>query len=93
MYLSVRCILHNFYKKYLRVDSELCRFLGPKQPICPEQNIFWYKPLFLLSSTYGLFIVQNLKEILQWIQNYGDAPFSGPKWFIYLKYIFFQETC
>ena len=33
----------------------------------------------------ALFIVQNLKEILQWIQNYDNAPFLGPKWSIYLK--------
>ena len=33
----------------------------------------------------ALFIMQNLKEILQWIQNYDDAPFLGPKWSIYLK--------
>ena len=26
----------------------------------------------------ALFNVQNLKEILQWIQNYDDAPFLGP---------------
>ena len=39
-----------------------------------------------------LFIVQNLKEILQWIQNDDDAPFLGPKWSIYLKYFFFSEN-
>ena len=38
----------------------------------------------------ALFIVQNLKEILQWIQNYDDAPFLGPKWSIYLKLNFFS---
>ena len=32
----------------------------------------------------AFFIVQNLKEILQWIQNYDDAPFLDPKWSIYL---------
>ena len=33
----------------------------------------------------ALFIVQNLKEVLQRIQNYDDAPFLGPKWSIHLK--------
>ena len=33
----------------------------------------------------ALFRVQNLKEILQWIQNYDDAPFLVQKWSIYLK--------
>ena len=28
----------------------------------------------------ALFIVQNLKNILQRIQSYEDAPFLGPKW-------------
>ena len=41
----------------------------------------------------ALFIVQNLKEILQWIQNYDDPPFLGSKWSIYLKYIYiFSEN-
>ena len=42
MYLSVPFILQNFYKKNVRVDLELwgcARFLGPKQPICPEQKL------------------------------------------------------
>ena len=33
----------------------------------------------------ALLIVQNLKEILQWIQDYDDAPLLGRKWSIYLK--------
>ena len=33
----------------------------------------------------ALFSVQNLKEILQWIQNYDDAPFLVQKCSIYLK--------
>ena len=31
----------------------------------------------------ALFLVQNVKKFLQRIQNYGDAPFLGPKWCIY----------
>ena len=33
----------------------------------------------------ALFIVQNLKKFLQWIQSYEDVPFLGSKWSIYLK--------
>ena len=39
----------------------------------------------------ALFIVQNLKEILQWTQNYDDAPFLGPKW-VHLPQINFSEN-
>ena len=72
----------------IRVDSELrecAPFLGPKQPICPEQ-VFWYKPLLLV-----LFTVQNFKKFLQQIQNYDNASFLGPKWSIYCKKMFFWE--
>ena len=67
MYLSASFILQNFYKKNLRVDSELrgcVPFVGPKQPICPEQNIVWYKPSLLLSSTYGPFDCAKFKRNL-----------------------------
>ena len=67
MYLSGPFILQNFYKKNLRVDSEWWEsalFLGPKHPICLEQNIFWYKPLLLLSSTYSPFHCAKFKRHL-----------------------------
>ena len=65
MYLSSSFILQNFYKKNLRVDSELwgcAQFLGPKQPICSEQNIFWDKPLLLLLFTYDPFHCVKFKR-------------------------------
>ena len=58
-------------------------FSGPKWPISPEQ-LFWYKPLLLLSSI----IVQNFKKFLQRIHRYDDAAFLGPKWSISPKQIF-----
>ena len=67
MYLSFPFILQNFYKKNLRVHSDLwgyAPFLGPKQPIFPEQKISWYKPLLLLSSTYGPFHCAKFKRNL-----------------------------
>ena len=39
----------------------------------------------------ALFIVQNLKKILLWIQSYDDVPFLGPKWSICLKQNFFLK--
>ena len=39
----------------------------------------------------ALFIMQNFKKILQWIQNYDDAPFLGPKWSICVKQIFSEN--
>ena len=38
----------------------------------------------------ALFIVQNLKKFLQWIQSYEDVPILGPKWSICLKKIFWK---
>ena len=40
----------------------------------------------------ALFIVQKLKEILQCIQSYDEAPFLGPTLSSYLKLIFFSEN-
>ena len=39
----------------------------------------------------ALFIVQNLKKILQRIQSYEDAPFLGPKWSICPKQFCFWK--
>ena len=59
-------------------------FSGPKWPFCHEQ-IFWYKPLLLLSSTYWTFsLCQILKNSYSgfrvmmmcpfWAQNGSFAP-------------------
>ena len=87
MYLSAPFNLQNFYKRNLRVDSELwcAPFLGPKQPICPEQNFFGYKSLLLFSSTYGPFHFAKFKRSITMDPDYDDAPFLGPKWSIYPK--------
>ena len=36
--------------------------------------------------------MQNFKKFLQRIQDYADAPFFGPKWYIYPKQIFILEN-
>ena len=53
--------------------------MGPKEPICPEQKFFRINHCCYFHLPMALFIVQNLKKILQWIQNYDYAPFLGPK--------------
>ena len=62
---------------------------------------FWYKPLFLLSSTYWPFpLCKILKKFLQPIQSYEDASFLGPKWgsyspnklFLMKKFLSFSST-
>ena len=82
MYLSAPFILQNFYQKNLRVDSELwgcAPFLGRKQPICPEQNIFWCKTLLLLSSTYGPFHCAKFKRNLTMDPELWRCIIFGPK--------------
>ena len=39
----------------------------------------------------ALFIVQNLKKFLQWIQSYEDVPFLGSEWSICPKKLFFEK--
>ena len=82
MYLSAPFILQNFYKKNLRVDSELwgcAPFLGSKQHVCPEQKISWYKKLLLLSSTYGPFHFAKFKRNLTMDPELWQCTIFGPK--------------
>ena len=90
MYLLAPFILQNFYKKMLELIRE--PFLGPKQPICPEQNFLVQTIVITFIYLLAIFIVQNLKKFLQRIQNYDDAPFLGPKWSIFPKHFFFFEN-
>ena len=39
----------------------------------------------------ALFIVQNLKKLLLWIQSYEDAPFLGPKQSICPRQFFLEN--
>ena len=83
--------LPNFsFCKILKKLSELIQsyedvsFSGPKCPICPEQKIFKYKPLLLLSYTYRPFSLCQILKIFSggsrlmrmrnfWVQN-GPFP-------------------
>ena len=90
MYLLAPFILQSF-KTILRADPELsgCAIFGTKWPSCPEQ-IFWYKPLLLLSSTCWPFSLCKIyKKFLQPIQSCEDAP--GPKQSICHKQFFLEN--
>ena len=54
-------------------------------------NKFFLVQTIIITFIYllALFIVQNLKKILQQIQSYMDAPFLGPKGSICPKQNFF----
>ena len=69
----------------------MCHFFGPKWPICSEQ--FFLVQTISITFIYllVLFIVQNLKKIIQQIQSYEDAPFLGSKWSICSLKIFFWK--
>ena len=81
MYLSAPFNLQKFYKKNLRVDSELwcAPFLGKKELICLEQIFCRYKPLFLLSSTNGPFHCAKFKINLTMDPELWRCTIFGPK--------------
>ena len=93
IYLLAPFILQNF-KKILKANPDLwgCSTFRPKIPQFVLNKTFWYKPLLLLSSTYWPFSLGKiLKNFLQRIQSYEDAPFLGPKWFICSKQLFLEN--
>ena len=67
-------------KKFLRLihSYEVVPFLGRKWPICHEQIFLAQTMIITFMYLLALFIVQNLKNILQQIQLWGCAIF-GPK--------------
>ena len=86
MYLSAPFNLQNFIKKILELIQNYVRHFWDQNSPFVLNKIFLsinYCYYFQLPMTF--FNVQNLKEILQWMQNYDDATFLGPKWSIYLK--------
>ena len=89
MYLSVPFILQNFYKKkileLIQSYEDVRHFWDQNSPFVLNKTIFGIQHCYYFHLPMALFVVQNLKETLQWIQNYDDALFLGPKWSIYLK--------
>ena len=89
MYLLAPFNLQNFKKA-----PELwgCDIFRPKMVHLSWTNFFLVQTI-IITFIYllALFIVQNLKKFLQWIQSYEDVPFLGPKWSICSKQMFFWK--
>ena len=62
------------------------------QPICPEQKMFWYKPLLLLWSTYGPFISAKFKINLTMDPELWRCTIFGPKMVHLPQVNFFSEN-
>ena len=83
--------LLSFWKIFIKKFFELIQsyehvrhFWGQKSPFVLN-NFLDINHCYYFYLCMAVFVVQNLKEILQSIQNYDDAPFFDPKWSIYLK--------
>ena len=88
MYLSAPFILQNVYKKILELIQsyeDVRHFWDQNSPFVLKKFFFGINHCYYFDLPMILFIVQNLNEILQGIQNYDLAPFLGSKWSIYLK--------
>ena len=92
MYLLTPLILQNF-KKILSADPELWRCVIFRLKMAHlSWKFFFLAQNIIITFIYLLaaFIVQNLKQFLQWIQSYEDVPFLGPKSSICPKQIFWK---
>ena len=87
MYLPAPFNQQNFYKKILELiqNYDVRHFWDQNSQFVLTKHFLGINHCYYFHLPMALFIVQNLKEILQWIQNYDDAPFLGPKCSIYLK--------
>ena len=63
----------------------MCHFQAQKGPFAMNKIFLVQTIIITFIYLLALFIVQNLKKFLQWIQSYEDVPFLGPKWSICLK--------
>ena len=89
--LSIRKILIKKILELIQSYKDVRHFWDENSPFVLNKTFFGRNHCYYFHLPMALFIMQNLKEILQWIQNYDDAPFLGPKWSIYLRYIFFGK--
>ena len=77
-----------FIKRILELIQsydDVRHFGDQNSPFVQNKSFLRISHCYYFHLPITLLIVQNLKEILQWIQNYDNAPFFGPKWSIYLK--------
>ena len=94
MYLLAPFIRQNFYKKILDLIlsyEDVRHFWDKNSPFALNKNFLVKTIIITFIYLLALFIVQNVKKILQWIQNYDDVPFLDPKWSIYLNFFFFRK--
>ena len=98
MYLSAPFNLQNFYKKILELIQsyeDVRHFWDQNSPFALNKFFLGINHCYYFHLAMALFIMQNLKKILQCIQNYDDASFldfwaqSGP--FTSNIYIFFRK--
>ena len=69
----------------------MCHFRAQNGPFVLNKIFLVQTIIITFIYLLTLFIVQNLKKFLQWIQSCEDAPFLGPKWSICPKQIFFGK--
>ena len=84
-----------FIKKILDLIQsyeDVRHFWDKNSPFALNKNFLVKTIIITFIYLLALFIVQNVKKILQWIQNYDDVPFLDPKWSIYLNFFFFSEN-
>ena len=70
----------------------MCHFRAQNGPFVLNKIFLVQTIIINFIYLLALFIVQNLKKFLQWIQSYEDASFLGPKWFTCPKQIFFLKN-
>ena len=72
-----------FLKKILRADPELwgCAIFRPQMAYLSWTIFFGTKYYcYFHMCLLALFIVQNFKKFLRWVQSYEDVPFMGRKY-------------
>ena len=77
-----------FMRKVLELiqsHEDVSHFWDQNSPFVLKKTFFGINHCYYFDLPMAVFIVQSLNVILQWIQNYDDAPFLGQKWSIYLK--------
>ena len=68
----------------------MCHFRAQNGPFVLNKIFLVQTIIITFIYLLALFIVQNLKKFLQWIQSYEDVPFLGPKSSICPKQIFWK---
>ena len=88
-------ICKTFIKKILELIQsyeDMRHFWHQNGPFILDKTFLVINHCYYFHLPMALFIMQKLKEILQWIQSYDEAPFLGPTLSSYLKLIFFSEN-